>query len=155
MEHQKLLALIEVWKQTVQVQQHFNDLGLRIRNLALTLLVAVFGAAALALRERIQIVVWGTQLSLASALLLVGLVGWLAFYFIDRFWYHKLLVGFVVHGEALEGILAAELLGTLPGLTNDHFRRKSNDKFRGKVVDLVPLRLCVLGLGNSPVWTGN
>lgn len=118
MRDAQLRILVDVWKQTIEVQQHFNDIVLRIRNLALTLLLAVFGAAALALRENIHILVLGQRLSLATAVLAVGAVGWSAFYFIDRYWYHQLLVGAVIHGEALERIWGHELLGTeFVGLT--------------------------------------
>ena len=33
-------AVVEAWKKTVDVQQQFNDIELRIRNYAITLLVA-------------------------------------------------------------------------------------------------------------------
>jgi hypothetical protein len=56
-------VLIEAWKQTIQVQQHFNDLELRIRNYAITLLGALFGVAAYAFKEHAP--VW----------LVIGLLG--------------------------------------------------------------------------------
>lgn len=142
MRDEQLRALIDVWKQTIEVQQHFNDIVLRIRNLALTLLLAVFGAAALALREDIHILIRGVQLSLATAVLAVGLVGWLAFYFIDRFWYHKLLVGAVIHGEALEHIWGHQLLGTgFLGLTGTITRESRSITARSKRVVCAVLAL--------------
>jgi FMN phosphatase YigB (HAD superfamily) len=44
--------VLDLWKKTVDVQQHFNDLELRIRNYAVTLLVAVLGASAFAVTAR-------------------------------------------------------------------------------------------------------
>jgi beta-phosphoglucomutase-like phosphatase (HAD superfamily) len=93
---------IELWKKTVDVQQHFNDLELRIRNYAITVLVAILGAMAFALKEQFEVVVFGTRFALAGALMVPALVGWLAFWFMDRLWYHHLLMGAVRHGAFIE-----------------------------------------------------
>lgn len=37
---------------------------------------------------------------LATVTLLLGLVLWGAYYFVDQGWYHRLLIGSVVHGDA-------------------------------------------------------
>jgi len=58
-----------MWKTTVVVQQHFNDLELRIRNFAVTLLVTVIGAAALALKEHYVIKLAGTDFPLSTRVL--------------------------------------------------------------------------------------
>ncbi|MFE5759814.1 hypothetical protein ACFQ7I_40005 [Streptomyces massasporeus] len=100
---------LEMWKQTISVQQHFNDISWRIRGLALTALTFALGAAAVAAREKstIQIFDWCIQLS--SSILTLGLVLWLSFYFVDQIWYHRLLVGAVKHGEELERALQAKI----------------------------------------------
>jgi hypothetical protein len=107
---------LEMWKTAVTVQQHFNGLELQIRNFAVTLLVTVIGAAAFALKEHYVIRFAGTDFPLAAGILFVGIIGWLAFYFMDRFWYHRLLVGAVVHAADIETRFSA----TSPelGLTN-------------------------------------
>jgi hypothetical protein len=107
---------LEMWKTAVTVQQHFNDLELQIRNFAVTLLVTVIGAAALALKEHYVVKLAGTDFPLAAGILFVGIVGWLAFYFMDRFWYHRLLIAAVLHAGEIETRFAA----TSPelGLTN-------------------------------------
>jgi hypothetical protein len=102
-ELQRLALVVDVWKKTVDVQQHFNDLALRIRNFALTLLVGVLGGTALALKDAPALIsIHGYRLSLASALLLAGLIGWFGFWVLDRHWYHRLLVGAVKHGKEIE-----------------------------------------------------
>jgi len=90
---------VEAWKMTVQVQQHFNDIELRIRNLAITVFTAVVGAAALAVEQG--------KAGLAAVILVLGVVAMGLFWFVDEVWYHQLLVGSVKHGEALEGSLPA------------------------------------------------
>jgi phosphoglycolate phosphatase-like HAD superfamily hydrolase len=106
-EHLKLV--IDVWKKTVDVQQHFNDLELRIRNYALTLLTGVLGLAAFALKEKVPLDVLGLHTSLTSAILVAGTVGWVAFYLMDRQWYHRLLLGAVRHGQEIEEKYRREL----------------------------------------------
>lgn len=99
--------LLEVWKKTVDVQQHFNDIEWRIRGLALTVMTFTLGAAGLAAREGSEF--W--HLSLALLVLVVGSVLWLAFYVVDKVWYHPLLIGAVKHGTALETALGVERAG--------------------------------------------
>lgn len=42
------------------------------------------------------------RLSLAALIVFAGLLAWLAFYFMDVLWYHRLLKGAVTHGLAVE-----------------------------------------------------
>jgi phosphoglycolate phosphatase-like HAD superfamily hydrolase len=98
----RMSLVVDLWKKTVDVQQHFNDLELRIRNYALTIVAAVLGFAAYATKEELQVVVFGHGFSVAAILLFSSAFLWLAFYFMDRFWYHKLLYGAVDHGRAIE-----------------------------------------------------
>lgn len=89
---------IELWKKTVEVQQHFNDLEWRIRGLALTSATFALGASGLAAKQ-------GSSyhgLSVGTCILLVGLILWYGFYFADRYWYHSLLIGSVKQGSKLE-----------------------------------------------------
>jgi len=85
------------WQTSLEVQQHFNDLELQIRNFAITLLVAVMGGTAFTLKEHYNIQLGDQTVSLAVVVLLAGILGWLAFYFMDRHWYHRLLIGSVTH----------------------------------------------------------
>ena len=98
----RMTLVLDVWKKTVDVQQHFNDLELRIRNYAVTILAAILGLAAYGIKEDLRIVVLGHSTSLSAAVLIAGIFPWLAFYFMDRFWYHRLLYGAVGHGSRIE-----------------------------------------------------
>jgi hypothetical protein len=106
---------LEAWKVTVEVQQHFNDLEMRVRNYALTLLLAVVAGAGLALREHEQVDLFSWSMPLSSLVLLAGLLAWLAFYLMDELWYHRLLVGAVKNGLEIEESLTPYVLGI--GLT--------------------------------------
>jgi hypothetical protein len=112
-DDERCSGYIDLWKQTVEVQQHFNDLEWRIRGLALTAATFALGASAVAAKD-------GTKffgISLGSGVLVAGLILWLGFYFVDRYWYHPLLIGSVRHGEKLEDELQAYL--PIAGLTKD------------------------------------
>lgn len=97
-----LVHQVDVWKKIVDVQQHFNDMEMRIRSYAITLLVAVLGAAALGIEEGISVPVFGLHPPLGALVLAAGLLGWLSFYLMDRLWYHRLLQGAVMQGVEIE-----------------------------------------------------
>src|SRR3990172_1195077 len=108
-------TIIEAWKQTVAVQMHFNDLALRIRSFALTLIAAILAVGFTQGNTDYPI-------PIAAASLLV----WPSFWLVDRFWYHPLLIGAVNHGMAIEN--QAKKLGlTLSGFDSD----KSNYSLLG------------------------
>src|SRR5882762_672772 len=105
MDNQQIL--IEAWKQTIAVQMHFNDIAMKIRAFALTLIAAILTAQSFAAVR----IIW---------LPIVAALGcWVAFYMMDRWWYHYLLLGAVLHAEDLEehaGQLGSELK-TMLGVT--------------------------------------
>lgn len=101
--------LVDIWKKCVDVQMHFNGIELQIRNYAVTLLVAVIGAAAYALKENLNLKLFGGTFSMAAAILPAGILGWYAFYFMDRHWYHRLLLGSVFQTLRIEKAVGPEL----------------------------------------------
>jgi hypothetical protein len=92
---ERLTGALDAWKKTVDVQQHFNDIELRIRNLGITVLGAVFSVAGLILKD-------ARESTLPAWIVGAGLVLCGGFYFMDFGWYHRLLRGSVKTGEALE-----------------------------------------------------
>jgi hypothetical protein len=112
-EDQYLTHMLEAWKTSIEVQQHFNTLEMQIRNFAITVLTAVLGAAALSLGSEYRARMWlgRFEVPLASLIFFAGLVAWGAFYFMDRFWYHRLLRGAVSHAQAIEKALEKDLPG--------------------------------------------
>ena len=93
---------LEVWKTTIGVQQHFNELSLRVRSIAITVLGGFLAVAGYALKERASVEFMGQQISLTGAILLAALLCWAAFYVMDRLWYHRLLRAAVQHGRIVE-----------------------------------------------------
>jgi hypothetical protein len=107
--------LIQVWKTCQDVVIHFDNIELQIHNYAVTLLVAVIGGAAFTVKEHLDIVFRGHRFSMAFAILSAGVVGWLAFYFMDKHWYHRLLIGAVKYTLRVEMAFgpAVDLSGTI------------------------------------------
>lgn len=101
--------LLEIWKKCLDVQMHFNQIELQIRNYAVTLLVAVIGASAYALKEHLEARLFEHIFSMALVILPAGILGWSAFYFMDRHWYHRLLMGSVFHTIKIEKAVGPEL----------------------------------------------
>lgn len=106
-QKERIGFLIELWKQTVAVQQHFNDLSWRIRGLALSALTITLGAAAVAAQKAVLVDLYGYSTALSALLTLTGLILWLSFFYVDLRWYHPLLRGSVKHGDDLEKALRA------------------------------------------------
>ncbi len=119
--------VVEAWKTSVDVQKHFNDLEMKVRNFALTLATALVAASAFALKEKVCVELFGCTTSLAAVILLAAAPVWLAFYFMDVGWYHRLLIGAVKHGMWIER--RAESI--LPELS-----------LAGAISDASPLKIC-------------
>jgi FMN phosphatase YigB (HAD superfamily) len=98
----QMTLVLDTWKKTVDVQQHFNDLELRIRNYAVTVLGASLGLAGYAFKENLQVIFSHHSVSVTGLILLFSIVPWLSFYFMDRWWYHMLLLGAVDNGTFIE-----------------------------------------------------
>lgn len=101
----KLEAQVEVWKKIVDVQQHFNDLELRIRNFALIVTGAFLGLGGYAIKDGGFVNVVGLDVSSAALIVGASLLPLVAFYLMDRLWYHRLLDGSVAAGISAESEL--------------------------------------------------
>jgi hypothetical protein len=143
-DDERAKLLVEAWKKTVDVQQHFNDIEMRVRNLALTILGAVVAFAKfLDLRGE------GAAAVLPQGFLFIALVVLIAaFWFMDKHWYHRLLMGAVMEGAALEKALndlgVPITLGTNISAQSPItiFRRRMHSSFK---VDLFYLVLGTMG----------
>lgn len=101
--------VIEVWKIIVNVQQHFNDIGMRIRSMFVTILLALFASIGFLWDKRLALEIGKITIPFAVIIPLFGIFGTMLFYFMDRYWYHRLLVGSVNHAIEIEKKYKAEL----------------------------------------------
>jgi hypothetical protein len=101
-EKERAELLLDAWKKTVDVQQHFNQIEMDIRKTAVTIVGAVAGAAGFVAEKGMLVQAWGWRVPVAACVLMAGAVAWVAFGLMDYFWYHRLLKGSVAHGKELE-----------------------------------------------------
>ncbi|NTF32783.1 HAD family hydrolase [Rhizobium skierniewicense] len=94
--------MIDIWKKVVDVQQHFNQLEMQIRNYALTVTGAIMAAAGITFRDGLSVNFLGAEISLSIGIAGVALTIWAGFWFMDRHWYHRLLKGAVDHATTIE-----------------------------------------------------
>lgn len=90
MDSEERKSIIDIWKTIVEVQQHFNDIGMKIRGLFITIVVAVAGAQGFLIEKRLSISLGPVVILFATFLPIIGIVATYLFYFIDRYWYHRL-----------------------------------------------------------------
>lgn len=120
--------VIDAWKHIVGVQMHFNQMLMQVRNFGITLVVATIAAAGFAIKENVTASIQGHQVSISSLLILGGLIGWLSFYVLDRWYYHMLLVGSVAKAQEIE----RAMLNSMPYIDlGDAITRYSRVRFKG------------------------
>lgn len=139
--------LVEIWKQAVDTQKHFNDMCVKSRQLGLTFVAASLGAALYlfirgpggpseatggtgAAIYAYSFSVCGRQIMLhiSLAILLAAAAAVYAVRKLDLEVYHKMLRGAVYFGEDLEERHIKPLLGLHLGMTQSisHFSRHSD-----------------------------
>jgi hypothetical protein len=102
MRDERRKQIIDVWKTVVGVQQHFNDISMRIRSMFVTILLALFASLGFMLDKRLTLEISVVKIQFATLVPLFGVLGTYLFYFNDRYWYHRLLVGSVKHAIIIE-----------------------------------------------------
>ncbi len=110
--------LLEEWKTVVATQMHFNEMIMRLRTTGLSVVIAVYGAAAYSLKTNPgSIDVSGMKLSVAAAIILFGIILLICLFMIDFFYYHQMLRGAVEKGYELDAavrplsILGSQVFG--------------------------------------------
>jgi phosphoglycolate phosphatase-like HAD superfamily hydrolase len=103
---------METWKKCVDVQQHFNDLCLRIRNLAITVVGALLAGVGFTYQYGLEAEFVGYKFAAGIGFVVAAIFAWAAFFFMDRLWYHMLLRGAVSHASSLEN----QFNGLIPGI---------------------------------------
>lgn len=94
--------VIEVWKTCVTVQQHFNDLEMRIRNFAISVVGALIASVSFTYQQGLETSLFGVKLPTGIGLVVAAIFAWGGFFLMDRYWYHILLKGSVHHAGKIE-----------------------------------------------------
>jgi hypothetical protein len=94
--------IIDVWKTIVGVQQHFNDIEMRIRAMFVTIIMALFASLGFLIDKKVSFPAGPFDVQFYVVLPIAGAFGAYLFYFMDRYWYHRLLTGSVKHAIEIE-----------------------------------------------------
>jgi hypothetical protein len=108
-EEARLRIVVDVWKYVVSVQMHFNDMEMRIRNLYFTILAASLGLLGVVEGKRVEVNLLNLRISVALLVIAALIPVSMLFYFMDRHWYHRLLLGAVVQGNKIEQMYGDKL----------------------------------------------
>jgi hypothetical protein len=118
---QEMQLLLEEWKVVIQTQMHFNDMIIKMRTAGLSVLIAVFGGAAIAIGQYPDrfIEIGRRDFHVAAPIILFGLLLWLAIFVIDYFYYHKCLLGAVERGYQIDDVCKGRKVAgtTMYGMT--------------------------------------
>ncbi len=110
MDAEKRKIVVDIWKKVVEVQMHFNDIEMKIRGLFVTIVLALAAAQGFLLDKGLLFSMGQLKVLYATFMPLLGIVAACLFYFMDRYWYHRLLMGAVTQGEYIEKKYAKFLL---------------------------------------------
>lgn len=104
---------IKTWEKSVDVQQHFNEICMKIRNFYITLITALlaFTGVLIAKVSDPFFHMFGLNIHISVPLFISIWFASYLFYFIDRHWYHRLLIGAVKNALEIEKQFADNIPG--------------------------------------------
>lgn len=150
--------LLDAWKKTVDVQQHFNQIEMDIRKSAVTLILAAVGAAGFASDKHLTFSLHERSWPVAAGILGAAAIAWSLFGCVDYYWYHRLLKGAVKHGMELEKALRArgvpveltDCIGRESPVEIGSWKLRSNGKIKAfYAVIFVLIALATCGIAQS------
>ncbi|MEN4847859.1 HAD-IA family hydrolase [Pantoea agglomerans] len=108
---EKLKLEVEIWKTTIDVQKHFNDMSMRVKHYAILMLTAFIGAVGFIYKNQGQMamVIDGHAINLTGILGIFAIVVWNLIFFMDYVWYHPMLKGSVMSALNIEDRLRFDL----------------------------------------------
>ena len=95
--------ILEEWKTVVQTQMHFNDMIMRVRTTGVSVVLAVFGAAAYSLQyDKLILTICNYSFHASVLVIAFGLAMLLGVFGLDYFYYYKMLLGAVKRGYEID-----------------------------------------------------
>jgi hypothetical protein len=109
MDNDERKNIIEIWKAVVGVQQQFNEIEMKVRGLFITIVVAIAAAQGFLIEKKLSVSIGSVTILYANVMPWLGILATYLFYFVDRHWYHRLLMGSILHGGSIEQKYASEI----------------------------------------------
>ncbi|EPM7840833.1 SH3 domain-containing protein [Vibrio cholerae] len=100
--NERTALLLDYWKQTSNVQQHFNDVSMKLRNFAVVVFSGFLTGVGLAIHNNISINLLGIHISAGVLFALAGMIATQLIHFMDTYWYHVFLKGAVHTSSSVE-----------------------------------------------------
>lgn len=100
--NERTSLLLDYWKQTSNVQQHFNDVSMKLRNFAVVVFSGFLTGVGLAIHKNISINLFQYEVSAGVLFALAGMIATQLIHFMDTYWYHVFLKGAVVTSSSIE-----------------------------------------------------
>jgi len=97
MENKDIFLL---WAKSIDVQQHFNEIELKVRQLTLTVFTFIISGIGFMIKENKG--VFSGIIPIEAIISAIGSIIIYAFFFMDKHWYHRLLKGAVGFSLKLE-----------------------------------------------------
>lgn len=95
--------ILEEWKTVIKTQMHFNDMLMKMRTTAVSIVLAVFGASAYSLQyDELTLTICNYSFHASVFVILFGLGMLVGVFFLDYFYYYKMLLGAVKRGEEID-----------------------------------------------------
>ena len=98
------LASVQRWRVVIDTQMHFNDMLMRTRSIGVSVVTGVFGAAAVSLAQYPDhfMTVPGVTIHVAAIVIVFGLLLLAGMFVLDYFYFYRMLLAVVRHGEQME-----------------------------------------------------
>ena len=96
------ISLQEEWKKVIDVQMHFNDMLMRLRQIGISAVIAVFGAAAVAFRFNQFLNIRSLRINIAAPMIIFGLGLLAGTWYLDHKYYFQMLIASVEKGQAID-----------------------------------------------------
>lgn len=107
--------VFQEYELVVKTQMHFNEMLIRYRSLAFTIMTGLAALGLLLLKGQIayqeKISLFGREWNIAGILALMILAVWLVVFLVDYRYYFRLLIGAVERGEEIERSTPEGFLG--------------------------------------------
>lgn len=95
--------ILEEWKTVIQTQMHFNDMIMKMRTTGISIVLAVFGAAAYSLQyDKLYLTICGYSFHASVLIITFGLGMLIGVFGLDYFYYYKMLIGAVKRGYEID-----------------------------------------------------
>ena len=100
--NERTTHLVEYWKQTTLVQQHFNDISMKVRNFAIVIFSGFLTGVGLSIHNGIFVELIGFKFSAGIIFSFAGAFVTQLIHFMDTYWYHVFLKGAVTSSVRVE-----------------------------------------------------